>query len=208
MLLLLFYCLLSQPSLIPKFLTCSHASSLALFPIESLQKITFEERTATRTGHFHFETIHRRKNTLLLVTALHWKSNACPSFLMTFLDHLMLFDYFSNVFFFLPFLQVLFWSLYECYVRRELLGKEQLFVHLRLKILQQDYHVKNSENLHILDWICFLRFFSLLFLFLCSFVFFASDSLPKKINIYFWLFLWFILYRHLEGNRWIRMQCG
>lgn len=64
------YCLLSQPSLIPNFFTCSHASSLALFPIESLHKVTFEERTATRTGHFILKQSTREK---------HLTSGYCPS---------------------------------------------------------------------------------------------------------------------------------
>ena len=36
-------------------LSCSHASSLALFPIESLPKIAFQERTATGSGPFIFK---------------------------------------------------------------------------------------------------------------------------------------------------------
>lgn len=111
------YCLLSQPC---NFFTCSHASSLALFPIESLHKVTFEERTATRTGHFILKQSTREK---------HLTSGYCPSLKKQCFAQFL--DDFSRpfnvvrlllqcLFFFLPFLQVLFGSLHECYVSREL----------------------------------------------------------------------------------------
>lgn len=89
------YCLLSQ-------LTSLHA----LMPVHSP---CFQQRACTksllRKGQqpelgISFWNNPQEKNTLLLVTALHSKSSAFPSFLMTFPDHLTLFDYFCNVFFF------------------------------------------------------------------------------------------------------------
>lgn len=164
------YCLLSQPS---NFFTCSHASSLALFPIESLHKVTFEERTATRTGHFILKQSTREK---------HLTSGYCPSLKKQCFPQFL--DDFSGpfnvvwlllqcLFFFLPFLQVLFGSLHDCYVSRELFWKEQLFVHLRLRTPSNKITISKVARIYIiiLDWKCFLRFFVLFSLF-CSFVLF------------------------------------
>lgn len=143
----------------------------------------------------------QEKNTLLLVTALHSKSSAFPSFLMTFPDHLMLFDYFCNVFFFfLPFLQVLFGSLHKCYVSRELFWKEQLFVHLRLRTPSNKitwskvariyiFSIGNVSFVFFFCFCCFVRFFLL------------ASRCQKKSNICFWLLLWFSLFcNHFDTN--------
>jgi len=136
----------------------------------------FWGKDSNQNWAFHFETIHKRKTLLLLVTALHSKSSAFLSFLMTFLDHSMLFDYFCNLFFFLPFLQVLFGSLHECYVSRELFWKEQLFVHLllrtpsnnitRLKVAR--IYIFSIGNVSFVFLFCFRCFVRLFFFLLAS----------------------------------------
>lgn len=173
------YCLLSQPSLIPNFFTCSHASSLALFPIESLHKVTFEERTATRTGHFILKQSTREK---------HLTSGYCPSLKKQCFPQFL--DDFSGPFNVVRLLlQCLFFpSLFTSFVwvtsrmlrQQGTLLKRTTFCTFTLKNpIKQNYHVKGSQNLHTLDWKCFLRFF-LLFSLFCSFVFFLLASRCQK----------------------------